>query len=101
MLDNALILALYSKQRDKENTKNGPLFITAAQGSMVDDTGREWAVTTLVVNRSNGGKVKASHAGRYEGKVGTMRRTRKGATRRNANGRRFYNGLDQVVAYKV
>lgn len=40
----------------------------------------------------------------FEGNVGTLRRSRKGATRRNANGRRYIVGqyeAPQVVAYKV
>lgn len=36
------------------------------------------------------GAAKASVKGAFEGKVGTVTRSRKGATRRNANGRRYY-----------
>jgi hypothetical protein len=39
--------------------------------------------------------------GAFQGKAGTIRRSRKGAMRRQANGRRFYApyGKSEVVAY--
>lgn len=40
--------------------------------------------------------------GAFEGRVGSIRRSRKGATRRLANGRRYYiNVTNEVVAYKL
>ncbi len=44
-----------------------------------------------------------SEIAHYEGKVGTVRRSRKGKTQRQANGRRFYvpNFDKEVVAYKA
>ena len=41
--------------------------------------------------------------GKYEGRAGSIRRSRKGRTRRMPNGRRFYNGITdhEVVAYRL
>lgn len=45
---------------------------------------------------------KKMDVGHFEGNVGTKRRTRKGATRVNANGRRFYCNIEsEVSAYII
>jgi len=46
---------------------------------------------------------KTAEISKFEGKVGTVRRSRKGRTRRNANGRRYYvRNFDlDIVAYKA
>jgi len=47
-------------------------------------------------------KVNATTVGAFEGKAGSLRRSRKGRTYRMANGRRFYNDLEAtVLAYKA
>lgn len=43
----------------------------------------------------------AAQKGGYRGKVGSVTRTRKGRTVRQPNGFVFYDGLDQLPAYKV
>ena len=54
---------------------------------------------------SHGNKhpLKSRDIARFEGKAGTIRRSRKGATRRLANGSRRYvdSGEVDMVAYKV
>lgn len=43
----------------------------------------------------------ASQKGGFSGTVGTKRRSRKGRTWTMPNGQRYYEGLDQLDAYKV
>jgi hypothetical protein len=44
---------------------------------------------------------KAAEKGGFSGKVGSTRRSRKGRTYREPNGKRYYEGLDSIPAYKV
>jgi hypothetical protein len=48
-------------------------------------------------------QVKTSQFGRFEGKAGTKRRSRKGMVRTMPNGSRYYNGITEVevVMYQV
>lgn len=41
--------------------------------------------------------------GKFEGRAGSIKRSRKGRTSRMANGRRFYNGITEheIVAYRL
>lgn len=89
-LSKAFIASLYAKPRKASKGANGAFYLLQKPGC-----------TTLEMHA---GAPSASQAGSFQGRVGSMRRTRKGATRRNPNGsRRYVNNTnqEQVVAYKV
>lgn len=91
ILNDELIAALYATRKTAQGkgvkTANRPhKLITRVDGELVVEY-----VATLPM----------SLVGGYDGKAGTMKRSRKGRSSRNANGRRFYNPNyeREVIAY--
>lgn len=92
MLDRATLDAIFATKasRKRKPQGKGKAFVRGEDG-----------LTSQVIMRM--GDV---NLGKFEGNVGSVKRSRKGRTYHAPNGRRFYNPLhesgdDQVVAYKL
>lgn len=91
MLSQAKIADLFADKRKQRKAGKGKVFIRNEHG----------LVTEIIT------KMGDYDLGQHVGKVGSMRRSRKGASRRMPNGRRYYQPHDydkdsqEVVAYSL
>lgn len=72
------------------------LYDEAAAGYKPGTGGARWCDSGGTLHA---GKVPASKAGKYEGKAGTIKRSRKGSVTRNLNGRREYVNVGETALY--
>jgi hypothetical protein len=92
MLTDSQVRELYeSRAAQKDRHRQG-----AAGGYAIVRDPKNGLVRESLASKSS------DYVGAHQGNVGSIRRSRKGASRRMANGRRFYvAGSPEVVAYKV
>lgn len=88
MLDEAQVADLYASKQDKRKPAKGKGYVLLNTGDGIE--------------RQTIQRMGDYDFGSFEGKVGSIRRSRKGATRRVPNGSRKYVRMtNEVIAYKL